>query len=299
MKILLADHYGMCFGVRRAIAQAMQQAHHGSLTILGDLVHNEIVVDQLRQRGVRIATKVEAITTATVMITAHGASEWTKKRVLARGLHLVEATCPLVQLVHRSVQALVKDGFYPLIIGKPNHVEVLGIVEDLAVCQVIEDAAQISGIPYQPRFGVVAQTTQPIDKVRHLVSLIRQRFPASEIRFIDTVCQSTKQRQAAAVELAKHADVMVVIGGMHSNNTRELAATCQQYGARVYQVHTAADLHPEWFTGANLVGVTAGTSTPDTVIDDVFHWLQEMAAVTVQPMELSPGSAPQGWLRKA
>jgi 4-hydroxy-3-methylbut-2-enyl diphosphate reductase len=131
----------------------------------------------------------------------------------------------------------------------------------------------------RPRFGIAAQTTQPIDKVRHLVRLMIRRFPGSQIRFVDTVCRPTKQRQNAAVELAQHCDVVVVIGGAHSNNTRELVETCSYYCSRVHHVQTAADLRPDWFTDSDTIGITAGTSTPDQTIDAVEAWLLARGAV--------------------
>ncbi len=138
-----------------------------------------------------------------------------------------------------------------------------------------EDALQLRE---RPRFGIAAQTTQPINRVRHLISLIRRRFPSSIVRFIDTVCQPTKQRQSAATDLARQCDVVVVVGGEHSNNTRELVATCGRFCARVHHVQTADDLRVEWFLEANTVGMTAGTSTPDELIDEVERRLQELAA---------------------
>src|SRR6185295_849813 len=120
-----------------------------------------------------------------------------------------------------------------------------------------------------PRLGVAAQTTQPVEKVRHLVDLIRRRFPESEVRFADTVCAPTKERQSAAVEMARQADVVIVVGGRSSNNTRELVTTCARYCARVHHVQTDTDFRPEWLDGAKTVGLTAGTSTPDEVIDRV------------------------------
>ena len=126
----------------------------------------------------------------------------------------------------------------------------------------------------RPRFGVAAQTTQPVEKVRRLATLIQRRFPRSEVRFIDTVCQPTKQRQTAAIELAQRCDVVLVIGGQHSNNTRELAATCQAYCPRVHHIQSAGDIRAEWFEGARIVGITAGTSTPDWAIDAVEQWLR-------------------------
>lgn len=276
MKTIRADHYGMCFGVREAIQLALRHASRESLTVLGELVHNDRVLDQLRQQGVRLESRPEAVRTRTVMVTAHGASQRTRQRASDLGLQLLEATCPLVRLVHRTVATLVRAGFHPVIIGKPTHVEVKGLTEDLAAYDVVDNVEDVDRMTEHVRLGVVAQTTQPIDKVRQLVDLMRRRFPRAELRFIDTVCQPTKQRQAAAIELAQHVDVVVVVGGAHSNNTRELVATCQNYCARVHQVHTAAELKPEWFVGAQIAGLTAGTSTPDETIKEVEAWIQEV-----------------------
>jgi 4-hydroxy-3-methylbut-2-enyl diphosphate reductase len=283
MKIIRAEHLGMCFGVRDAIDLALHQAQSEPLTILGELVHNETVIEQLQDRGIRIENRVEAVTTRTTMVTAHGASHKSIQRAQARNLNVIEATCPLVLLAHRSVAKLVDAGFHPVIIGKADHVEVRGMTEDLAEFDVVLCEADVNRLAARPRFGVVAQTTQPIDKVRHLVALIQERFPQAVVRFVDTVCQPTKQRQAAAIELAQQADVVVVIGGRFSNNTRELTATCGRYCSRVWQVQTAADLCPEWFVGAQTVGITAGTSTPDAVIDGVEDWLHELATKETAP----------------
>jgi 4-hydroxy-3-methylbut-2-enyl diphosphate reductase len=277
MKIIRAEHLGMCFGVRDAIALALEQSKDQPLTILGDLVHNETVLGELRKRGIKIAQQAGAIDTLAVMITAHGASEKTMGRVRERGLNVMEATCPLVHVAHRAVSNLVREGFHPVIIGKRDHVEVRGMTEDLQEFDVVLTEADVCQLCERSRFGIAAQTTQPIEKVRWLVDLIRRRFPQSEMRFVDTVCHPTKQRQNAAVELAQQSDVVVVIGGAHSNNTHELVKTCSAYCNRVYHVQTAADLRPEWFTGANMVGITAGTSTPDIVISAIERWLLSLA----------------------
>jgi 4-hydroxy-3-methylbut-2-enyl diphosphate reductase len=278
MRILRATHLGMCFGVRDAIALALDHAEREPLTILGDLVHNETVLKQLRSQGVQIEHQAAAVSTPTVMITAHGASERARGRVRERGLNVVEATCPLVHFAHRVVEKLVREGCHPVIIGQRDHVEVRGLTEDLAEFDVVLHEDDVARLRERPRFGVAAQTTQPIARVQRLVALLRERFPRSEVRFIDTVCQPTKLRQSAAVELAQQCDVVVVIGGAHSNNTRELVATCSQFCDRVYHVQTAADLRSIWFTGDEaVVGLTAGTSTPDSVIDEVQAWLEGFA----------------------
>jgi 4-hydroxy-3-methylbut-2-enyl diphosphate reductase len=276
MKVIRAEHLGMCFGVKDAIALAFKTAKREPLTILGDLVHNETVLAELRGRGIGIEQSAGAVGTQTVMITAHGASDRKIGEARNRGLNVLEATCPLVHSAHRSLARLVQEGFHPVIIGKRDHVEVLGLTEDLKEFDVVLSEEDVVQLNNRPRFGVVSQTTQPIEKVRRLVQLIRDRFPDSQMEFIDTVCQPTKQRQNAATELARRCDVVVVIGGANSNNTRELVATCSRFCRRVHHVQTAEDLREEWFGEADTVGITAGTSTPDSLIDEVEQQLKQM-----------------------
>ena len=272
MKIIRAEHLGMCFGVRDAIALALATAGREPLTILGDLVHNETVLAELRARGIRIEQRSADVKTQTMMVTAHGTSERALHEARARGLHVLEATCPLVHVAHRSLAKLVSEGFHPVVIGKRDHVEVRGMTEDLDEFDVVLGEGDVTMLRERPRFGVIAQTTQPIEKVRRLVQLMRERFPKSEVNFIDTVCQPTKQRQSAAAELAQQCDAVVVIGGMHSNNTHELVKTCSRFCSRVHHVQTADELRTEWFLTSDIVGITAGTSTPDALIENVTLW---------------------------
>jgi 4-hydroxy-3-methylbut-2-enyl diphosphate reductase len=269
MKILRAEHLGMCFGVRDAIALALDAAKREPLTVLGDLVHNETVLAELRSRGITFQNEVRAVATPTVMITAHGASERRQQSVREHGLRVLEATCPLVHVAHRAVAKLVADGFHPVIIGRRDHVEVRGLTEDLTEFDVVLSVEDVRQLRERPRFGIAAQTTQPIERVRQFVQLLRETFPRSEVRFVDTVCQPTKQRQNAAVELARQCTVVVVIGGAHSNNTRELVQVCSRFCPRVHHVQTTEDLRAEWFRPDDTVGITAGTSTPDDVIKAV------------------------------
>jgi 4-hydroxy-3-methylbut-2-enyl diphosphate reductase len=278
MKIIRARSLGMCFGVRDAIALAHEHADAGPLTILGDLVHNTTVLADLRARGIAMAHEAAQVKTHTVMVTAHGASERTLANTRALGLHVVEATCPLVHVAHKAVRALVRDGYHPVIIGRRDHVEVRGLTDDLDDFDVVLDEDDVLALDEHPRIGIAAQTTQSVERVQHLVGVIRRHFPQSEVRFIDTVCQPTKQRQNAARELARQCDVVIVVGGANSNNTRELASTCSQYGARVHHVQAESDLRPEWFRAAGAVGITAGTSTPDHVIDQIEQRMRELAA---------------------
>jgi 4-hydroxy-3-methylbut-2-enyl diphosphate reductase len=281
MRLLRAAHLGMCFGVRDAIALALEHANAGPLTILGDLVHNPTVLDELQARGIGVAGDVADVTTPAVMVTAHGISQRMLARTRALGLTVVEGTCPLVHVAHRAVTALAHDGYHVVIVGQRDHVEVRGLTGDLDRYDVVFDEADVLALDDHPRIGVAAQTTQPVEKVRELVALIRRRFPLSAVRFIDTVCKPTKERQTAAVALAQQADVVIVVGGRSSNNTRELVRTCARHCARVHHVETAAELCAEWFAGVEVVGLTAGTSTPDEVIDRVAARIHQLERPTV------------------
>ena len=283
MRILRAAHLGMCFGVRDAVALALDHADAAPLTILGDLVHNPTVLRALEAKGIAVAQNPADVRTATVMVTAHGTSARTLARTRALGLTVVEATCPLVHVAHRAVAALARDGYHVVIVGQRDHVEVRGLTGDLDRFDVVLDEDDVIALPEYPRMGVAAQTTQPLEKVRRLVALIRRRFPRSDVRFFDTVCKPTKERQSAAVEMAQQADVVIVVGGQSSNNTRELVRTCARHCDRVHHVQTEADVQPGWFEAASLVGLTAGTSTPDEVIDRVELRIREIAARLAAP----------------
>src|SRR4030095_665044 len=200
MRIIRASHLGMCFGVRDAIDLAFDRAFAEPLTILGDLVHNPAVLTALQAKGIAIADDVAAVKTQTVMVTAHGASARNLAEVRGLGLQVVEATCPLVHVAHKAIKALLRDGYHPVIVGQRDHVEVRGLTEDLDAFDVVLDEDDVERLEERPRIGVAAQTTQPIQKVAHLVALIRQRFPRSDVRFISNVRQPTKKRQTAAVE---------------------------------------------------------------------------------------------------
>lgn len=269
---------GMCFGVRDAINLAERHAAWSPLTILGELVHNEDVIDGLRARGIHFENKIENVRTETLMVTAHGISNKRLAQIRKRGLEAIEATCPLVHYAHRSLGELVARGAYPIVIGKVGHVEVNGLVEDLAEASIILSISDIQSVPVRPVYGVVAQTTQPIQRVRNIVAALRSSFPNATVHFIDTVCQPTKRRQTAAVTLARRCDVVVVIGGVASNNTLELVATCRQVCPKVFHVQDADHLNPAWFEGAHCVGITAGTSTPESTIKAVESRLGQIAA---------------------
>ena len=262
MKIQLAEHYGLCFGVRDAIAQAEQLAAQGPLTILGELVHNPVVRERLAQRGVQEGGLDDASSsTAQVMITAHGASDRKRAEWREAGFGVADGTCPLVRHAHKQLGLLVSLGCFPVVVGKRGHVEVEGLIGDFPEACVVENEDDIFRLPPSERYGVISQTTQPAEKVHALVEAIRRARPQSEVRFTDTVCQPTKNRQNALRKLIAECDTRVVVGGRNSNNTAQLVATARAAGLTVFHIERAEELDPAWFRDAESVGITAGTST--------------------------------------
>lgn len=278
MEVILAKHYGMCFGVRDALRATHNAAENGPLTVLGELVHNQVVHEQLDRLGVRRGDlwQVGSSKTKDVVVTAHGAAERDRQAWKDQGYRLVDTTCPLVRKAHASLELLVTSGYHPVVIGKRDHVEVRGLTGDFPEASVLLDFTDLDSLPLKSRYGVISQTTQPLAKVRQLVEAIQQRFPDSEVRFIDTVCQPTKDRQKALAELCASVEVVVVVGGANSNNTHELVKTARGYGARAYHVSRAAEVEGRWFKGQKSVGVTAGTSTLDETVEEVCQVLRAL-----------------------
>lgn len=279
MNIHLAQHFGMCFGVRDALRLTLSLAQDEPLTVLGQLVHNPAVDRQLSALGVASADLSQPGTAPTqrVVITAHGAAETAKSAWKAAGHVVSDTTCPLVRKAHRALEVLVLGGYAPLVIGERHHVEVKGLIGDWPHAQVILRPEEIDALEEQPRFGVVSQTTQPSRLVADLVHRLRERFPDSEVRFVDTVCQPTKDRQSALDKLCAENDSIVVVGGRHSNNTRQLVLRATELGTRAWHVESADELDPAWFRDAENVGVTAGTSTLEETVQAVVARLEAFA----------------------
>jgi 4-hydroxy-3-methylbut-2-enyl diphosphate reductase len=282
MEVRMADHLGMCFGVRDAIDLALRLTRQGPLTILGDLVHNPDVVKQMDDAGATRAQRPEDVRTRALLLTAHGTSYGVKRELRSQGHQVHDATCPLVKRAHLALDKLVAEGRYPVVIGQANHVEVRGLVGDLTDIVVILEENDLERledpIRRNPRLGIVAQTTQPLSLVQQLVETIRRRFPQADLRFVDTVCQPTKDRQDAVHRLIAESDVVVVVGGPDSNNSRKLTELARSLGRPAYQVAGPAELRPEWFAGVRITGVTAGTSTPNETIEAVRRWLENLDA---------------------
>ncbi len=281
MKIILAEHFGLCFGVRDALRAAETLAAAGPLTVLGELVHNPLALERLAAYGARqgdLHQLASAPPSATVLITAHGASNERRQSWQDAGFRLHDTTCPLVRRAHGQLAALVKDGYFPVVIGCAGHAEVRGLTGDFPGAAVVETEADLPALPVHPRYGVVSQTTQPADKVRRLVQGLRDARPDAEVCHRDTVCQPTRDRQEALRKLLAEAEVVIVVGGRGSNNTRQLVLAAEAAGRRAYQIERPEELDPAWLQGAATVGLTAGTSTLPETVRAVHARLEAIAA---------------------
>ena len=279
VKIIRAGEMGMCFGVRDALQIVNEVTDPTEVTIHGELVHNPRVIHQLQVAGFVQAseTKRQNVTgTRRVLITAHGVSDKERMRLKSHGKELIDTTCPLVRRAHDAAMKLAAEGRHILLIGKPGHVEVQGIVEDLENYDVVPTVEAVKNYS-SSRIGIVCQTTMPsclLDEIRKQITLLNRD---ADIKFTDTVCHPTKRRQAAMQDLVNRVDAVVVVGGRNSNNTRRLAELCRQHDVPAFHVTAAEEIQSRWFDGFEVIGLTAGTSTLDATIDAVHNRLERLA----------------------
>jgi 4-hydroxy-3-methylbut-2-en-1-yl diphosphate reductase len=283
VKITLAQAMGTCFGVQDAIDLALEERFRGKLTVVGQLVHNPQVTEKLRANGVHIIERdqIDSITTDAVMITAHGASDTTKRDLEARGLTVFDATCPLVIRLHKLARYLEREGYFPVVVGQRDHVEVRGVIGNLQIAEVVADEFDLERLAGHRRIGVVTQTTNRLEKVLKVVEAIRKMPGVDEVRFVDTICKPVKDRQEAIQTLlSQDIDLGIVVGGRNSANTHKLHDAMVDRGVESHHIERAAEIDAAWFVGKTHVGITAGTSTPQDVIEEVRRVVVAMTAVT-------------------
>lgn len=276
MEVRVARHAGVCYGVERALRLAEQAAADGGpVHTLGPLIHNPQAVEALRAAGVSTADSFDQVSEGTVVIRSHGVDPKVIEAAEAKGLQVVDATCPHVSKAQQAARALRDDGYTVVIVGEADHPEVEGIMAHAGgEAIVIERAADVVRVPPARRVGVVVQTTQSEGLLADVVAALVPRV--SELRVHNTICAATAKRQAAAAELASEVDVMVVVGGHNSGNTTRLAEISRAVNSRTYHVETADELERDWFSGASVVGVTAGASTPDAQMQGVIRAIEAM-----------------------
>jgi 4-hydroxy-3-methylbut-2-enyl diphosphate reductase len=279
MEIEKADEIGFCTGVRRAIKILERAAKElGNMQTLGPIVHNQQVVDKLAASGVTVAETLDQVHGDTIAISSHGASPQVLEEAKARGLNIVDTTCPFVRRAQNAVKKLYREGLFVIVFGDETHPEVQGVLgyakgNGLATIAIPE----FDNLPQ--RIGLLSQTTQSFPGFSKFVSSFIDHYLANttEIRVINTICNATRRHQQAALELANHVDLMLVVGSMRSANTRRLAEICSPI-VPTHHIETARDIDPAWWNEqqAQRVGVTAGASTPDDTIEEVIESLENI-----------------------
>jgi 4-hydroxy-3-methylbut-2-enyl diphosphate reductase len=268
-KIYLADVHGFCFGVKRALDIALEQK--APAVTLGKLIHNSHVIRELEQKGISHVDSVDKAN-GTIIIRAHGAPRQVIEKAKEMKLNVVDATCPLVKNLLKISQQLEEEGFQVVIVGDSSHPEIEGITSYLSNPLVIRDLDQARKLGTFDRIGVVSQTTQSQKNFEEIAGELKQH--CKELRAVNTICRATEQRQNAALELAKKVDLMVVVGDKESSNTRMLAELCSAV-VQTEQVEDASKLKPEWFSGREKIGITAGASTPERIVQEVVAKIKE------------------------
>lgn len=277
--IRVAEHAGACYGVNRALelARGCALEHAEPVHTLGPLIHNPIVVEELAEQGVGLSQSLDEIDRGSVIIRSHGVVPQVIEDARARGLSVVDATCPYVKKVHKAASNLVHEGYDLIIVGESGHPEVEGIVGHAeGKAHVVASPQDLDGLTLGKRVGVVVQTTQTAANLSAVVAALAPLV--SELRVVNTICAATSERQRAAASLASEADIMIVVGGKNSGNTRRLAQICHAACSKTHHIEDAAELDRSWFDGARLIGITAGASTPQAHIERVVSAIERMTA---------------------
>ncbi len=277
VRIVVARHAGACYGVERALRIVGECADaRGPVFTLGPLIHNPIVVSRLAERGVVAVDDVDSLEAgSTVVIRSHGVVPQVVERALARGLDVVDATCPHVKKAHEGASELAAQGYQVVVVGEAGHPEVEGILARAGEGAVaVASVEEVDRAVLSKRVGVVVQTTQSQELLSRVVCALLPR--TRDLRVVNTVCAATVQRQEAARELAATVDAMVVVGGKNSGNTRRLAEVCLSRCPSSHHVESPDEIDPAWFEGAGAIGVTAGASTPADQVDAVVSTVERM-----------------------
>lgn len=278
MKVVIARHAGACYGVQRALDMAYATILDGDPAYtLGPLIHNPQVVEELAEQGVSVASSIEEIEEGIVIIRSHGVVPQVKTTAEEKGLPLIDATCPHVARAQKMAASLAQEGYTVIIVGESGHPEVEGMTEYARLegtkVIVVADAEELPDAIEEP-VGIVVQTTQSKENLDAVIEALQKRGFEPYVK--NTICFATRQRQEAAAELSLEVDAIVVIGGRNSSNTTRLYDICKQRCERSYHVESPDEIDPAWFEGCEVVGVTAGASTPEEQIEAVISYLDKL-----------------------
>lgn len=276
MRVEVARYAGVCYGVERALKLAEEAAGKGvKVRTLGPLIHNPQAVQGLQEHGVEVAACLDEVDEGTLVIRSHGVEPELIEQALEKGLDVVDATCPHVSKAHEAARELRAQGYSIVIVGEADHPEVEGIMAHAGgEAIVVQSRAELPEVLPSRRVGVVVQTTQSMSRLAEVVDGL---LPLTrDLRVVNTICSATEKRQRSAEELANSVDAIVVVGGRNSGNTARLVEICRSVNPRVHHVETADELNEAWFTSDDVVGVTAGASTPDEQIRGVVEAIEAM-----------------------
>ena len=279
MKILLAKNAGYCFGVRDAVNMAYDTAEeYGDVYMLGHIVHNENVVDDLDKAGAKVVDSLDDVPNGRpVLLRAHGTHVDTWEEAKKKNMNIVDATCPLVRDIHDEIKELESDGRKIIIIGDHGHDEVVGIASQVKDPVVVATTEEARNLRKTKRAGIVSQSTQTIENVQEIVNILMSKVV--DLRFINTICFPTKRNQEQIKELSEKCDVMIVIGSFTSANSKRLTDLSNQRNKRSYQVTCAVEIDEKWLEDCDTVGISAGASTPDNIIKEVIERVKEIGNV--------------------
>ena len=290
MEVMLANPRGFCAGVERAIetVERALELHGAPIYVRHEIVHNKYVVEDLRAKGAVFVEELDEVPAGGIVIfSAHGVSQQVRAEADRRGLKAFDATCPLVTKVHLEVKRMLKAGHEIVMIGHRGHPETEGTmgqaVRGMYLVETVEDVAGLK-VTDEEKLAYVTQTTLSIDDARAIVAALKARFPSIRGPKKDDICYATQNRQDAVKFMAPQCDVVIVVGSPNSSNSNRLREVAQHIGVQAYMVDSASDLRPEWIAGKRRVGVTAGASAPQVLVDELIERLKKLGAASVRTL---------------
>ena len=275
MKIEIAEHCGFCSGVKNAVRLALDALDkYGNVAVLGDLVHNKIVMDDLFSKGLVWVDSLENVGKMPLLLRAHGTDVNLMLKAKEMGLNIIDGTCPLVREIHKQARELEEEGRQVIVIGDKDHDEVLGIVSRLNRPCIVESPDDIEKCTLKQRTGVVIQSTQQLENVQKILPLLLTK--SHDCRIINTICEPTRRNQSEIISLAKSNDSVIVIGDRASANSTRLYEVARSLNSNSHMVTRKDDINPGWFRGCASLGITAGASTPGFLIDEIVEYIKNI-----------------------
>jgi len=284
MKIFLAKNAGYCFGVRDAVQLAYDTAQDdGDVYMLGHIVHNENVVEKLDKAGAKVVETLDQVPNGKpILFRAHGTHVDTWKKAQEKNMNIIDATCPLVEEIHDEIKILEKEGRKIIIIGDHGHDEVIGIASQVKNAVIVANPDEANALRKTKKAGVVSQSTQTIENVQEIINILMSKV--FDLRFVNTICFPTKRNQEQIKELAEACDLMIVIGSFTSANSKRLTQLAKERNKLSFQVTCANDVDESWLENVETVGISAGASTPDNIINEVINKIKLITSVEKETM---------------